>query len=135
MVVCGSAIRNFVTDILMTLAIRNICVLKPKMCLPKRTPKAPFLPNFSSILRGVLKFPGLRIWLLLLFGQYPITVDTKVEGTDLIRIKPQKLCKSFIFFSLAISMPIDLDRSNRMIVKRIINKWSLSEGKRSDTSR
>jgi len=47
--VAGSAIKNFVTDILMTLAIRNICVLNPKMCLPKRTPKAPFLPNFSSI--------------------------------------------------------------------------------------
>jgi len=51
--VCGSAIRNFVTDILMTLAIRNICALNPKMCLPKRTPKAPFLLNFSSIFRGV----------------------------------------------------------------------------------
>jgi hypothetical protein len=34
----------------------------------------------------------------------------------------------------AISMPIDLDRSNRMIVKRIINKWSLNENKGSDAS-
>jgi len=32
-------------------------------------------------------------------------------------------------------MPIDLDCSNQMIVKRIINKWSLNENKRSDTSR
>jgi hypothetical protein len=51
--VAGSAIKNFVTDILMTLAMRNICVLNPKICLPKRTPKAPFLLNFSSIFRGV----------------------------------------------------------------------------------
>jgi len=35
----------------------------------------------------------------------------------------------------AISMPIDLGRSNPMIVKRIINNWSLSEKKKSDTSR
>jgi hypothetical protein len=34
----------------------------------------------------------------------------------------------------AISMPIDLDRSNRMIVKRITKKGGLDENKRSDTS-
>jgi hypothetical protein len=67
------------------------------MCLPKRTPKAPFLLNFSSIFRGVLR--------------------------------------EFITNLSAISMPMDLDRSNQMILKRIINKWSLVENKRSDTSR
>jgi 23S rRNA maturation mini-RNase III len=34
----------------------------------------------------------------------------------------------------AISMPIDLDRSNRVIVKRNPNKRSLNENKESDTS-
>jgi hypothetical protein len=29
----------------------------------------------------------------------------------------------------AISMPIDLDRSNHLIVKRIIGKWSLNGNK------
>jgi len=32
-------------------------------------------------------------------------------------------------------MPIDLDCSNHMIVKRIVNKWSLDENRKSDTSR
>jgi hypothetical protein len=41
---------------------------------------------------------------------------------------------NFVSDLSAISMPIDLDRSNRMIVKRIINKWSLNENKGSDAS-
>jgi len=41
--VVGSAIKNFVTDIFMTPAIRNICVLNPIRCLPKRTPITPLL--------------------------------------------------------------------------------------------
>ena len=45
--VVGSAIKNFVTDIFMTPAIRNICVLNPIRCLPKRTPIAPLLPCYG----------------------------------------------------------------------------------------
>jgi hypothetical protein len=61
----ASAIKNFVTDILITPVIRNICVLNPKKYFPKRTPIDLFLLNFSSVLRGGLDFPGRRIWLLL----------------------------------------------------------------------
>ena len=91
--VVGSAIKNFVTDIFMTPAIRNICVLNPIKCLPKRTPIAPLLLGYGF---GTLKIP-----------------------TNLS----------------AISMPKDLDRSNPMIVKRIINKGCLDGHKGSDTSR
>jgi hypothetical protein len=41
---------------------------------------------------------------------------------------------NFVSDLSAISMPIGLDRSNRMIVKRIISKWSLNENKGSDAS-
>jgi hypothetical protein len=34
---------------------------------------------------------------------------------------------NFVSDISAISMPIDLDRGNCMIVKRIINKWSLEQ--------
>lgn len=51
--VAGSAIKNLAIDILMTPAIRNICFLSPKMCLPKRTPIAPSLLCFSSIFTSV----------------------------------------------------------------------------------
>jgi hypothetical protein len=45
----GSAIRNFVTDILITPAIRNSCVLNPKRCFPKRTPMALFSPGLRIL--------------------------------------------------------------------------------------
>jgi len=47
--VVGSAIKNFVTDILITPAIRNICVRNPKRCLPKRTPIALFLLVYEFV--------------------------------------------------------------------------------------
>jgi hypothetical protein len=40
--VAASAMKNFVTDILMTPARRNICVLNPKMCFPRKSPIALF---------------------------------------------------------------------------------------------
>jgi hypothetical protein len=47
----------------------------------------------------------------------------------------EKNHENFVSQLSAISMPMDFDRSNHTIVKRIITKWSLDEKRRSDTSR
>jgi hypothetical protein len=43
--VAASAIKNFVTDILMTPVIRNICVLNPKNVFSRKNSHSSFLPK------------------------------------------------------------------------------------------
>jgi hypothetical protein len=77
--------------------------------------------GLEALLHAVLDF-GTQAWL-------------SVPRLLVVWLYRQSLFKKIVLSYLsAISMPIDLYRGNRLIVKRIINKLNFNENNGSDTS-